>query len=285
MKRKNIMRLSIASYSFHRLLQAGKQDMFGYIKASQQLGATELDPWNGHLATLRERDPEFKELEDGPLLNPVEEAYLEDVRAAGKQAGLPFSCLAIDGAHIYEDSAEARRANRRLAYRWMEAAARLGCSQVRIDAGGSAELPDEMLAVISEGYKDLIERAAKMGIEVLIENHWGPSPVPENVIRILEGSPGLGLLFDTNNWAAGRQLDGWQMCARYARSCHIKSFGFDENGRDPSVDLEKAMHILLEHGYDGCWGVESSPTDGDETGAVEKTFALIRRTLAAAGKS
>jgi sugar phosphate isomerase/epimerase len=281
------MRLSIASYSFHRLLQAGKQDMFGYIAACQQLGATELDPWNGHLAPLRERDPEVKAQSNAsePLLTAAEETYLERVLAAANQAGLPFGCLAIDGAHIYEDSAEDRRANRRLAYRWLETAVRLGCKQVRIDAGGSAELPDEMLAIISDGYKDLIGRAAQLGIEVLIENHWGPSPVPENVIRILEGAPGLGLLFDTNNWAAGRQMDGWQMCARYARSCHVKSFGFDESGRDPSVDLEKAIRILLEQGYDGCWGVESSPTDGDETGAVEKTLALIRRTLISAGQS
>ena len=118
------MRLSIASYSFHRLLQSGQQDMFGYINACQRLGATELDPWNAHLALLHERDPEVK-AQGGtgePYLTSAEEAYLERVLAAAKQAGLPFGCLAIDGAHIYEDSAEARRANRRLAYRWLEAA-------------------------------------------------------------------------------------------------------------------------------------------------------------------
>ena len=104
--------------------------------------------------------------------------------------------------------------------------------------------------------------------------------MPENLIRLFAALPGLGLLFDTNNWAPGRQLDGWQMCAPFARSTHFKSFGFDEHGRDPSVDLELALHILLKAGYQGCWGVESVPHDGDEYGAVEKTFALLRRTLA-----
>ena len=111
-----------------------------------------------------------------------------------------------------------------------------------------------MLAVIRDGYKDLIERAAKLGLEVLIENHWGPSPVPENVIRILEAAPGLGLLFDTNNWAPGRQIDGWRMCAKYARSCHVKSFGFDEHGRDPSVDLEQAIK--------SCWSTATTAAGG-----------------------
>ena len=90
------------------------------------------------------------------------------------------------------------------------------------------------------------------------------------MIRILEGAPGLGLLFDTNNWAAGRQIDGWRMCAKYARSCHVKAFSFDETGRDPSVDLEKAIQILLENGYNGCLGMESAPPDGDEIGAAKK---------------
>ena len=44
------------------------------------------------------------------------------------------------------------------------AAARLGCAQARIDAGGSAALTDDMFAIIQDGYKDLMERAARLGI-------------------------------------------------------------------------------------------------------------------------
>jgi sugar phosphate isomerase/epimerase len=279
------MHLSIGSYSFHRLLEAKKQDMFGYIADCKRLGATQLDPWNAHLALLRQRDAEIAARADlsAPPLDHADIFYIEQVREAALQAGLPFGCLAVDGAHIYEPTPTARRANRSLAYRWLAAAHRLGAAQVRIDAGGTPGLDDEMFAVIVDGYKDLLDLATSLGIELVIENHWGCSQVPENLARLFATLPGLGLLFDTNNWTPGRQLEGWQLCARYARSTHFKSFGFDKTGRDPSVDLEQAIAILLKAGYDGCWGVESTPEDGDEYGAVEKTIALIRRTLAAAG--
>lgn len=275
------MQLSIGSYSFHRQLAAGQQDMFGYIRDCQRLGATQLDPWNAHLAPLFQRDAAVRAAANlsAPALTSAEEQYLDQVKAAAQAAGLPFGCLAIDGAHIYEETLAARLGNQAVAYHWLVAARRLGATQVRIDAGGSAELPAEMLAIIAGGYHDVIARAGQAGIEVLIENHWGPSPIPENVIRILDAAPGLGLLFDTHNWSPGRQLDGWRMCARYARSTHFKTFSFDEQGSDPSVDLELAAHILLDSGYSGCWGVESVPLDGDEYGAVEKTFALLRRVV------
>ena len=44
------MELSICSYSFHRLLAAGKQDIVRYIADCKELGCTQLDPWNGHLS-------------------------------------------------------------------------------------------------------------------------------------------------------------------------------------------------------------------------------------------
>jgi hypothetical protein len=73
--------------------------------------------------------------------------------------------------------------------------------------------------------------------------------------------------------------EGWQKGAKYAASVHVKTFVFDENGNEPTVDIPRAMHYLLDAGYNGCWGVESVPKDGDEYGAAEKTIALIRRVV------
>ena len=98
------MQLAIASYSFHRLLASGQQDMFKYIDDCKMLGATQLDPWNAHLAPLVEGDKALKASgawQNARLL-AEEEAYLRQVRAAADQAGLPVGCVAVDGAHIYE---------------------------------------------------------------------------------------------------------------------------------------------------------------------------------------
>jgi len=212
-------------------------------------------------------------------LSPQDEAYLDRVKGAAREVGLPFGCIAVDGAHIFEPSPEARRANRAAAYGWLEAAARLGARQVRIDAGGPEEMPIDVFQIIVEGYRDLVARGRDKGIAILIENHWGPSQIPENAIKILEAVDGLGLLFDTNNWAVGMREKGWRMCARYAKATHVKTFSFDDDGYEPSADIPQAMRLLLDAGYDGPWGIESCPRNGDEYEGVRKTIALIRRVL------
>jgi sugar phosphate isomerase/epimerase len=273
------MDLSICSYSFHRLLEAGKQDVFKFITDCKELGCTYLDPWNAHLAPLAAGDKRFNDAPEGELLTKEEEAYLKDVKAAAKKVNLPFGCIAVDGAHIYDAKPEVRKANRARAYRWLLISKTLGAKQVRIDAGGPPELPDNVLQIVGEGYRDLVPRARQAKLELLIENHWGPSNIPENVVKILNVAPGLGLLFDTNNWAPGMQQRGWEMCAKYARCTHVKTFAFDEQGNEPSVDIPKAMKLLVDTGYRGCWGIESCPKDGDEYAGVRKTIALMRRTF------
>lgn len=275
------MEISICSFSFHRLLAAGKQDMFQYITDSKALGATQLEPWNAHLVPLKDAetiieagsDPEHAEF------SPHSQDYLARVKRAADDAGMPFGAIAVDGAHIYESTPQARRANRALAYAWLEVAETLGARQVRIDAGGPEEMPDDVFEIIVDGYQDLVARGREKGIEILMENHWGPSKHPESVVKIMDAVEGLGLLFDTNNWVDGLQEKSWHMCAKYARATHVKAFSFDAHGYEPSVDLPKAINILVDAGYDGCWGIESCPRDGDEYTGARKTIDLIKRVL------
>lgn len=279
------MELSLCSYSFHRLLEAGGQDVFKYISDCHALGCTQLDLWNGHLPSLLDDvahpegpssfTPEYAQL------SLTEVDYLARIKAAADSAGLPFGCLAVDGAHIYEPSPEARRAQQIKAYRWLNIAEQLSAQQIRIDSGGSPEMPEDVLEVIVTGYNDLIPRARDKGMEVVIENHWGASRIPENVVRILEAVPGLGLLFDTGNWPDELRETGWTRCARYARATHLKTYAFDADGNERTVDIPRAIRILQEAGYQGSWGIESVPRQGDEFEAAKKSIALVRRLLGA----
>ena len=265
------MDISICSYSFHRLLAAGKQDIFQYITTCKELGATYLEPWSGH----------FRDKPDAPRSEPPQDnGYIAQIKQAAAAVGMPMGCIAVDGAHIYEPEAEARQTNRRRAYRWLDIAAVLGAKQMRIDSGHRADdWPDDVFQVVVAGYNDLIARGRAKGVEIIIENHWGPSKHPENLVKLLQAVDGLGLLFDTNNWAEGKQGQGWELCARYATATHVKTFSFDEAGNDPSVDLAKAMGMLRRAGYDGIWGIESVPSDGDEYEGARKTIALIKRVV------
>src|SRR4051812_23092222 len=157
--------IGICSYSFHRLLEARKQDMFQYILDCKKLGCTQLDPWNEHFAS-------------------TDDAYIAKVKEAAKRSELPFGLLAVDGGHIFEPTSEARGANRKTAYRWIQIAQALSAGQIRLDAGGSAAIPAEEFDIIVEGFADLKSKCRDAGVELLMENHFGASVIPENVVRI-----------------------------------------------------------------------------------------------------
>lgn len=279
------MQLAICSFSFHRLLAAGKQDVFQYIKDCRKLGCTQLDPWNAHLAQVRQGDSILHAGHNphDAKITAADQGYLAQVRCAADKAGLPFGCIAVDGAHIYDAAPEARAKNRLVAYRWLDVAELLGAPQVRIDCGGPENLPDDVLAIIVEGYRDIIQRAGDKGIEVLIENHWGPSPTPKNLIRILTAVKGLGLLFDSFNWKQCHQGEGWLTCAKYARATHIKTFEFAKDGEELTQHVGHCIKLLKAAGYKGAWGIESCPTDGDELTGAKNTIKLIRRHVEGAG--
>ena len=270
------MELAICSYSFHRLLAAGKQDIFKYITDCAEFGCTQLDPWNAHLAPLKAGDAALTP--DQELLSPGDIEYIDQVEAAADQSGLPWGCVAVDGAHIFEPTEEARRANRQRAYRWLEIADKLGAEQVRIDAGGPEDMPDEALKIITEGYNDLIARGRERGIEILFENHFGPTLIPDNCVRLCESIEGLGMLLDTHNWKQPLRDEGRRKCSKFARATHIKTLNW-EGDREVSENAEEAIKILQDSGYRGAWGIESVPSNGDEYAGVEKTIELIRRCV------
>ena len=150
------LRIAIGSYSFHRLLAAGKQDIFRYITDCKKLGCTQLDPWNAHLSQCKKGD-EILHAGHNPgqshHLSAADEHYIYRVKAAADKASMPFGCIAVDGAHIYEKTATARKANRVRAYRWIAIAEKLSAEQIRIDAGGSEQMTNEEFEIICDGYR------------------------------------------------------------------------------------------------------------------------------------
>ncbi len=279
LERRVPIKLGICSFAFHRTVAAGAMDLGAMFRACRDLGCTQLDPWNAHLLEPGSGVDSLhagSNPDDARLGVPGAE-QVERIAALGAAVGLPFGCIAIDGAHVFSADPAEMRLHRERALRWIDIAARLGATAVRIDAGGPEALDDATLAIIARGYRELIARARSAGIEVLVENHWGPTVIPANVERLLAAVDGLGLLFDTNNWKPGLQREGWERCARFARLVHVKTFAFDPAGNETSVDLVPAFAALRAAGFAGTWCVESVPKDGDEVTAARLTLELIRR--------
>ncbi len=252
------MQISVCSYSFHQMLKAGQMDMFQYIAWNDKYGIAQLEPWMAHL-------------EQGY----TDDDYVRRVKQAIDACGLQVGCLAVDGAHIYEPDAEARAENRIRAQRWMDIAQQLGARQVRIDAGGPETLTDDVLEVIVDGYGDVLDYARTRGLEVVMENHWGATVYAANVARILEAVPSLGLLLDSDNWAAGEAEPGVRSCARFVRHTHIKRYPGQEADAEALRIADLMLDVLWQAGYRGPWGIESIGLPGEEEAAALETRRYI----------
>lgn len=212
----------------------------------------------------------------------TDDDYIRKVKQAADGCGLKFGALAVDRAHIYEEDIAKREENRTRAKRWMDIAHMLGAHQVRIDSGGPAEFTDEIFQIVVDGYGDIMDYGRERGLEIVVENHWGPTIYAHNVARLLEAVPGLGLLLDTDNWAPGEAEKGAESCARYTRHTHIKRWpGQPEKDAEAIRCAELTMEALWAGGYRGPWGIESIALEGEEEAGVLETRSYIQDWIGA----
>jgi sugar phosphate isomerase/epimerase len=230
------MQLSIISYSFHKLEEAGLSDIFTYLETVRfRFGLDTTDIWNGSLASL-------------------EVDYLKKVRAGLDERGLTLANLAIDKAHIWEDDPAQREQNHRNALSNLRAAEILGARTVRLDCGGPREdtkWTNEQFDAIAGRYQEYLKRAADGGYKIGPENHWGPAMAPASLHKLCQAinHPSFGVLLHFGRWHGPDAEQGDAMIAPWAMHTHIPPLLVGD-------DLPAAMLGLRRAGYRGCWSAE-----------------------------
>jgi sugar phosphate isomerase/epimerase len=244
------MNLSIASYAFHGLLEAGKMDLFGYLESCRyRYHLDAADIWNG-------------------MLTSTEDDSLAQVKEALEERQLTLVNLCIDGAHIWEDDPALRQQNYQNALAHLHAGEVLGARTIRIDAGvRENSFTNEQFDWIVKRYKEYAKRADEGGYRVGPENHWGAEVVPENMKRLCEAvdHPAFGMLLHF------RGNEGDALMAPWAMHTHM-SWDICEH------HLEKSMDMLLQAGYQGCWSVEHH-SGKQEYAEVAIMVSRVRRVL------
>lgn len=254
------MRISIAGFSFHGLLESGRMDIFGYLESMRyryDLGAADI--WNG-------------------MLISTDDDYIAKVREALDERDLVCANYHADGPHVWEDDAATRAEHRALALRHLRVAELLGARTVRIDTGGVVgPMTDEQLDVLATTYREYAEFGANAGFRCGPETHWGLSLVADNMERIARAvdHPGYGVLLHIGHFELGDEEDGDRRLAPWACHTHI-------DARVTGTRLESAMEILRDAGYPGYWGVEHH-SGKNEYREVEFQLACVRRVVASWG--
>ncbi len=183
--------------------------------------------------------------------------------------------------------------------RCIELAARLGIPCIRINSGrwGTIRSFDELMKVRGiepplPGYTDedafrwcieciesCLPAAEKAGVILALENHWGLTTQPENVLRIYRSirSPWFGINLDTGNFP-GDPYPGIQMLAPHALIVQAKTYHGGGEWYTLELDYKKIAGILRSAGYSGWVSLEMEGKEPAQT-AVPKSFAILKEAF------
>lgn len=210
-------------------------------------------------------------------------AYLKDLRTRADGHGVTCVLIMIDGEGDLsaEDKAERHQAveNHR---KWVDAAAALGCHAIRVNTGHNYS-PDHTEAA-AEGCGSLVEYGEKNKIDIICENHGGPSSNPDALLALIKavGKERFGTLPDFGNFPKDRhgkyQVDIYDAIARmmpYAKGVSAKSYNFGPDGRETTLDYARILKIVTDSGYHGFIGIEYEGSRLSEPEGIKATQKLL----------
>lgn len=212
-------------------------------------------------------------------------AYLADLKQRCDDNGVQSGLIMCDReGNLGDPDAALRTTAIENHYKWVTAAAYLGCHSVRVNAQSGGTW-DEQVALAADGLSRLTEFAAQHGLNVIVENHGGLSSngkwLSEVMTRI--GRPDTGTLPDFGNFniVPGERYDqylGVQELMPFAKGVSAKSYAFDAEGNETTIDYTRMMKIVLDAGYRGYVGVEWEGREPEnQAEGIRLTKALLER--------
>lgn len=268
-------KISLAQWSFHKALFAGKLKHLDFAAKAKSLDIDGIEYVNAFFKTKAE---DFK--------------YLGEMNQRAADQNVKQLLIMIDGEGGLGDLDKKKRAKAvENHHKWVEAAKFLGCHSIRVNAHG--EGPEEEVGkAATEGLHQLATFAAKDDINVIVENH-GSYSSKGNWLATVIGNvelPNCGTLPDFGNFCVTRDpknpytapcldaYDKYQGVAEmmpYAKAVSAKTNDFDENGDEKNIDYLRMMTLVKEHNYTGYVGIEYEGRTLDEESGIIATRDLL----------
>ncbi len=265
-------KISLAEWSLHRTIRAGLLDPRDFaVLAREEFGLDAVE----HVNTFfQDRATDFE--------------YLHEIKARADAVGVQSLLIMCDAEGELGDADEAaRRKAIENHFRWIAAAAFLGCHSIRVNAAGQGD-PGEVSKRAADSLHRLAVLADPYRIDVIVENHGGPSSNGAWLAATIRAADHarVGTLPDFGNFrvSADQEYDRYQGVAElmpFARGVSAKSHAFDAEGNETSTDYARMLELVLAAGYRGYVGIEYEG-DGDEKDGIRRTKALLERVREAA---
>ncbi|HTH57453.1 MAG TPA: sugar phosphate isomerase/epimerase family protein [Cyclobacteriaceae bacterium] len=280
------LKISLAEWSLHRALQAGKLDHLDFAaKAKKDFGIDAVEYVNGFFGGTKMN---FKEAGKN-------QSYLAEMLKRSKDAGVYNHLIMVDEEGplaLPEDKLRLPAIENHK--KWIDAAAFLGCKTVRVNLHGEGNSEAKKIASI-DSLSRLGEYAAKVNINVVAENHGSDSSKGFWVADVMKqvNKPNVGTLPDFGNfcithpWGTTQEpckeeydrYKGVKELLPYAKGVSAKTYDFDANGEQPLMNYKRLTDIVKESGFKGYIGVEFEGLNQDEEEGIRKTKLLLEKYL------
>ena len=270
-EREPLFRISLAEWSLHRTLFAGKLDHLDFARtANNDFGVKAVEYVNQF----------FKD-------KARDQKYLDEMKKRTSDLGVRNVLIMIDDEGALGDPDEAQRKKAvENHYKWVEAAKFLGCHSIRVNAQSQGSYEDQ-LERAADGLRRLTEFGAEHQINVIVENHGGLSSNGAWLATVMKkvSHPGCGTLPDFGNFNLGKgqeydRYKGVQELMPFAKGVSAKSNDFDERGNEIRTDYRRMMKIVVDAGYTGYVGIEYSGDRLSEPEGIRATKNLLERVRA-----
>ena len=266
-------KISLAQWSLHRTIRAGKLDNLDFARTANGLGIDGVEYVNQF----------FKDKAE-------DRKYLFDMKNRAREEGVQSLLIMVDGEGALGDADEGKRGKAVDNHRkWLDAAFFLGCHSIRVNAASSGEYADQVKRA-ADGLRRLTELAVPAGLNVIVENHGGLSSNGAWLAEVMKtvDHPMCGTLPDFGNFhvGGGKWYDRYQGVTElmpFAKAVSAKSHQFDATGLETKTDYYKMMQIVADAGYRGYVGIEwegGKPGELEGIALTKKLLETVREKLA-----
>jgi sugar phosphate isomerase/epimerase len=220
--------------------------------------------------------------------------FLQQLKRNAAACGVKSQLLMIDHeGELAATQAELRQQAVAGHEKWLKAAAFLGCAAVRVNLHGEVN-ESQWLANSVASLCALGDMAEPLGLKVLVENHGGLSANINLLVQVIRrvNRHNVGTMPDFGNFCIRRQVPGdlWQSpCVErydpyqgvakmlpYACAISAKTYDFDADGRETSIDFERMMTLISNSGYSGSIAVEYEGERLSEDQGIRRSKALLQ---------
>ena len=272
-------KLSLAQWSLHRYVKEYKKSPFHFASQAKEMGFEGVE-YVSQLYTHEINKLGF-------------DTVIDSLKVISEEVAIQNILIMVDDEGDLADPDENKR-NQAVENhkKWVDAASKLGCHSIRVNTFGTND-PEIWKTTVVDGLKKLSEYAATKNINVLCENHGWLSSNPVALMAAIEdvNMKNCGTLPDFGNWCVKRSdiKEKWGDCAEVypdkyqgtkmmmpvAMAVSAKSYNFDENGNETTIDFVKMLQIVKDAGYTGFVGVEYEGDVLDEKAGIEATKDLL----------